>query len=234
MRACATTAVVLWLANFAAAQETVSFPTEDGGLIYALEYAPTAAGQAGGGAPERGLVLVHGGRFDKESWAKQAPEFVKAGFRVLAIDFRGEGKSTGPGDSGLMSAPLYLDVMGAVRYLHKAGTKSVSVVGGSMGGYAGAEAMARCEPGEIERIVLLGSTANDKPELLKGRKLFILCRDDANADGLRLPKIQADFDKTPEPKELILLDGSAHAQFIFESDQNERAMKEILRFLTAE
>jgi pimeloyl-ACP methyl ester carboxylesterase len=196
---------ILLFAAVAAGQEVVSFPTDDGGLIYALEY----------GAGDRGVVLAHGGRF-----------------HVLAIDFRGRGQSTGPSDSNMMSAPLYLDVLAAVRYLHKAGAKSVSVVGGSMGGWAGAEAMARCEPGEIERIVLLGSTANDKPELLKGRKLFILCRDDTSGDGPRLPRIQADYEKTPEPKELILLDGSAHAQFIFESDQNERAMKEILRFLT--
>jgi hypothetical protein len=32
---------------------------------------------------------------------------------------------------------------------------------------------------------------------------------------------------------MIILDGSAHAQFLFTSDQSERVMKEILRFLSA-
>jgi hypothetical protein len=35
------------------------------------------------------------------------------------------------------------------------------------------------------------------------------------------------------PKELMVPDGSAHAQFLFTSDQAERVMKEILRFLSA-
>jgi hypothetical protein len=35
------------------------------------------------------------------------------------------------------------------------------------------------------------------------------------------------------PKELIVLDGSAHAQFLFTSEQGERVIDEILRFLSA-
>jgi hypothetical protein len=31
---------------------------------------------------------------------------------------------------------------------------------------------------------------------------------------------------------LVILDGSAHAQFIFATDQGERLMREILRFLS--
>ena len=36
----------------------------------------------------------------------------------------------------------------------------------------------------------------------------------------------------PQPKELIVLDGSAHAQFLFQTDQSARVMHEILRFLS--
>ena len=68
----------------------------------------------------------------------------RAGFRVLAIDFRGYGLSKGPGQSDPLSAPLHLDVLAAVRYLRKSGAKTVSVVGGSMGG--GAPAMPRLRP----------------------------------------------------------------------------------------
>ena len=36
---------------------------------------------------------------------------------VLTFDFRGFGKSTGPGQRDIFTAPLYQDVLGAVRYL---------------------------------------------------------------------------------------------------------------------
>jgi hypothetical protein len=49
----------------------------------------------------------------------------------------------------------------------------------------------------------------------------------------RLPRIRVWFDEAPQPKELIVLDGSAHAQFLFQTDQAERVMKEVLRFLSA-
>jgi len=54
---------------------------------------------------------------------------------------------------------------------------------------------------------------------------------DVSREGLRLPQIRAWFDKAPQPKELIVLDGSAHAQFLFQTDQSNRVMKEVLRFL---
>ena len=84
MRVYRAVIVAFVLAGIAAAQErvslsTVSFPTEDGGLVYADVY----------GKGERGVVLAHGGRFNKESWAEQARALADAGFRAVAIDFRG-------------------------------------------------------------------------------------------------------------------------------------------------
>ena len=68
--------------------------------------------------------------------------------------------------------------------------------------------------------------------LLAMSVIFIVTRDDANDAGPRLPRIQKQYERAPEPKELVVLDGSAHAQFVFKSDQGQRLMKEILRFLT--
>jgi hypothetical protein len=59
-----------------------------------------------------------------------------------------------------MGAPLYLDVLAAARYLRKAGAKSVSIVGGSLGGGAAGDASVHAEPGEIDRIVFLGASAD--------------------------------------------------------------------------
>ncbi len=206
------------------AQQHVSFPTQDGGLVYADLY----------GKGDRGIVLAHGGRFDKESWKKQAQILAAAGFRVLALDFRGYGQSRGPGQTDPLGAPLHLDVLAAVRYLHKAGAKTVSVVGGSMGGGAAADASIAAKPGEIDRLVLLTATASSSPEKIKGRKLFIVARGDIGpGDKPRLPKIRDQYERTPGPKELLILEGSAHAQYIFQTDQGERLMREILRFLSA-
>jgi dienelactone hydrolase len=124
-------------------------------------------------------------------------------------------------------------VLGAVRYLRKTGAKSVSVVGGSFGGDAAAQASVEAEPGEIDRVVLLATGGIDKPEQMKGRKLFITCRDDLGpGDKPRLPKIRDQHERAPGPKELVILECSAHAQFIFETDQGDRLMREILRFLS--
>jgi pimeloyl-ACP methyl ester carboxylesterase len=212
----------LLLATPAAAPQTISFPTQDGGRIYADLY----------GTGTRAVVLVHGGRFNKESWRNQALALVAGGFRVLAIDFRGFGRSSGPGQADFDNAPFHNDVLAAVRYLKSHGVKTVSVVGGSFGGGAAGDASIQSAPGEIDRIVFLGAAPNLPAEKLKSRALFIVARDDADAAALRLPGIRAQYEKAPEPKELIVVDGSAHAQFLFQTDQGERVLREILRFLS--
>ena len=214
--------VALTFTELAAAQEHVSFPTQDGGTIYADLY----------GKGERGVVLAHGGRFNKESWAKQARTLAAAGYRVLAFDFRGYGQSRGPGQADILTAPLHLDVLAAVHYLRQNGAKTVAVVGGSMGGAAAGDASIASPPGEINRLVLLGASPNRPAEKLKAPTLFIVARDDANDDGPRLPRIRAQYEKAPEPKELIILEGSAHAQYLFQTNQGDRVMREILRFLS--
>jgi pimeloyl-ACP methyl ester carboxylesterase len=215
--------LALLLAGQAAVQTTVSFPTEDGGVVYADIY----------GEGDRAVVLVHGGQFNKESWQKQAQALADLKFRVLALDLRGYGESRGPGDSDPMDAPIYQDVLAAIRYLRKSGAKTVSVVGASMGGWAAGDASIASKPGEIDRLVFLGSAPGGSADKLKCPSLFIVARDDASEDGPRLPGIRAQYKKAPKPKKLIILKGSAHAQFLFQTDQADRVMREIIRFLSA-
>src|ERR1700760_358579 len=218
-----TVMVVFLFATSLVAQRTVSFPTSDGGIVYGDVY----------GTGTRGVLLAHGGQFNKESWKKQADVLTQAGFFVLAIDFRGYGQSSGPGQSDVMSAPLYYDVLAAVRYLRKSGARTVSIVGASLGGWAAANASIKSEPGEIDRLVFLGSAPTGNAEKLKVRSLFIVARDDTSGSEPRLPGIRAQYEKAPEPKQLIIVDGSAHAQHLFQTDQGERVMQEILRILSA-
>jgi pimeloyl-ACP methyl ester carboxylesterase len=204
------------------AVQTISFPSEDGGRVCADLY----------GQGSHAVVLAHGGRFVKESWQEQAQVLAAKGFQVLAIDFRGFGCSTGPDQANFDKAPFEKDVIAAVQYLKGHGAQSVSVVGGSFGGGAAGDASIQSPPGEIDRIVFLGAAPNLSAEKLKSRSLFIVAREDHNDSGARLPGIRAQYERAPEPKELIVLDGSAHAQFLFQTDQKTRVMHEIVRFLT--
>jgi len=192
----------------ASAQQTISIPASDG--------VPVAADQYGRG--DRGVVLAHGGRFTKESWAPQARQLVDAGFRVVSIEYRKD------------ESKRVLDVLAAIHYLRSAGARQVSAIGGSMGGDYVVEA-AEAEPAAMDRLVLLASGMYTAITKMKGPKLFIVAKDDT--EGPELPRIRERFDQAPPPKQLIVLDGDAHAQFLFATPQGERVMREILRFLSA-
>ena len=196
--------------------EEVSFPTEDGGVVYADMY----------GTGDRGVVLAHGMKFDKASWKEQAVQLADAGFRVAAIDFRGYGKSHGGPKSQSPRDEMYLDVLAAAAYLRGHGATSVAVIGASMGGGASAIAAVKGAPGSIDRLILLAPVPIEHPERITVPKLYATAQGDPIT-----PQVKEQFAKAPEPKEMLLLDGSAHAQFLFTTDQNEPLMKAILRFL---
>lgn len=215
--------VVLFSAACLSAQEPARFAAKDGWMIYGDLY----------GQGNRAVLLVHGGRFDKASWAPQAKAIAKEGFQVLAIDLRGRGASKeGPPDRRNDIA-MPLDLLAAIRYLQGNGARSISIVGASMGGNLAEEALRMADPGVIERVVFLAHGAYGPPQLLKGRKLFAVARNDMGPNSVpRLARIQAQFDAAPDPKELLILDGEAHAQFLFETDQGDRLLRTIIRFLT--
>jgi pimeloyl-ACP methyl ester carboxylesterase len=209
---------VLLLAMASADPKEVSFPTSDGGMVFANTY----------GTGDRAVVLAHGVRFNKESWKDQATLLASSGFRVIAIDFRGYGKSRGGPNARSGFDDMYMDVLGAVRYARETGAKTVAVVGGSMGGFASANAVINGKPGEIDRLVLLANPPIEHPERIASPTLFVTSEGDSLA-----PRVREQYQKAPEPKELLVLPGSAHAQNIFATDQSARLMKDILGFLSA-
>ena len=208
---------------FAVAQEHVTLTADDGAQIAADLY----------GSGARGVVLAHGGRFTKESWKDQAQRLARTGFRVLAFDFRGFGQSHGPGDKDMFTAPVQLDVLAAVRYLHEHGATTVSVVGGSFGGDAAAKACVEARPGEISRLVMLAAESDAPADQIHVPVLMIVGRDDKSGSGPRLPGIQAWYSKAHQPKKLVVLDTAEHAQFLFQTEHAETVMKEIIGFLKA-
>jgi pimeloyl-ACP methyl ester carboxylesterase len=47
-------------------------------------------------SPQSGVVLIHGGRFDKESWKGEPRALADAEYRILAFGFRNHDQSRGP------------------------------------------------------------------------------------------------------------------------------------------
>jgi pimeloyl-ACP methyl ester carboxylesterase len=190
----------------------VSFAASDGARVFANLY----------GEGEHGVVLAHGMVFNKESWHDQARRIAAEGMRVLAIDFRGYGKSK----AGSRGQALELDVLAAMDYLRQQGAQRISVIGGSMGGAAAAKAAALAPSGALEALILLAPAGVDQPGNLQGRKLFLVSSGDSFHDG-----VAEAHERASEPKRLVVLAGAAHAQHLFNSPQAELVMTEILRWL---
>ncbi len=201
---------------YAATVEEVTFPTQDGGVVHADAY--------GGG--DRGLVLAHGMRFDKASWKIQAIELAHSGFRVVAIDFRGYGNSYGGSKSQSPRDEMYLDVLAAVDYLRGQGAKSVAVIGASMGGGASAKAAVIGALGSMNHLILLAPVSIEHPEEIRCPKLYVTAERDSIAT-----QVKEQYERAIEPKQLLVLEGDAHAQFLFATNQSERLMQEIILYL---
>lgn len=190
----------------------VSFKASDGGTIYANLY----------GEGDRAVLLAHGSVFNKESWHDMALELKRRGLRAMAIDFRGYGKSV----EGSEGKARHLDVLAGVDYLKDHGAKSVSLLGGSMGGGAVAQATTEMKKGAVDRVIILAFPPAS-PEKMIGDKLFIVSENERMAQ-----RVKDSFAKASKPKRLEVLPGDAHAQHVFKTDQGPRLTKLILDFLT--
>jgi pimeloyl-ACP methyl ester carboxylesterase len=81
-------------------------------------------------------------------------------------------------------------------------------------------------PGEIDRLILLSSVPIADPERLRGPVLFIGSQDEPN-----VAQVAEQYRRAPEPKRLVLLPGSAHAQQILATEEAERLRTTVAAFL---
>ena len=179
--------------------------------LFHFRHSKMTSRQSGRAAPESYPQYL-----SKESW-KSARTLVSARFEVLAIDFRGFGCSRGPGQAHFDNAPFENDVFAAVHYLKTHGVKTVSVVWGTFGEAAG-DASIKSARSEIDRVVFLGAAPNLSAEKLKSGSLFIVARDDGNDAAQGRAFVSSTIKLLS--RELIVLEGSPHAQFLFQTDQN--------------
>ena len=102
------------------AQTPISIRAADGGTIAADSY----------GAGPHGVVLAHGGRFDRSSWKDLASQMAAIGFRIVAIDFRAAVDARAGQETPCLYDEhcLAKDVGAAMRYLRATGAKTISLV----------------------------------------------------------------------------------------------------------
>jgi len=182
------------------------------------------------------VILAHGGYSSLESWAPQSEQLAAAGFRVLVVEAGAAAELAAGRETPCLYEEKCLaeDVLAAVRYARSDGARRVSLMGGSMGGAAVAQASIEAPVGHIESLVLLAPAGIATPERVQGRKLFVATRDDANNAGPRLPGIRAQYERIAEPKRFVLLDGAAHAQRVFGTPQGDSLLRQIIEFLRGE
>jgi non-heme chloroperoxidase len=145
--------------------------TQDGTDLYVKQW--------GDGPP---VVLIHGWPLSADSWDYQMQALADAGFRAIAYDRRGFGRSDQPGDGydyDTLSDDL-ADVLEAAD-----ATDDVTLVGFSMGGGEVARYMSRHGGAGVSRVALIASVV---PYLLKT---------DDNPDGVP----QSTFDEMTEQME---------------------------------
>ncbi|MCU0484665.1 MAG: alpha/beta hydrolase [Anaerolineales bacterium] len=117
---------------------------------------------------ERAVLLLHGLGVTSDSWVLQIPELVKAGFRVIAPDTRGFGRSGYPGRSSIHS--MVQDFMALLDALQ---IERAAVVGLSMGGTQALQ-FALDHPARLDRLVLANTFASLRPRSLKVWSYFVL------------------------------------------------------------
>ncbi|MDR7103118.1 alpha/beta hydrolase [Croceicoccus sp. BE223] len=127
--------------------------TRDGTRLYAKEWGPRHG---------RPVVLIHGWPLSADSWDPQMNALADAGYRVVAYDRRGFGRSDQPGSGNDYDtyADDLADVMAAKQL-----QADVALVGFSMGGGEIARYMSRHGGKSVSRAVFVSSVAG---YLLKG------------------------------------------------------------------
>jgi 3-oxoadipate enol-lactonase len=114
------------------------------------------------------VLLLHGLGATGESWAYQVPELEKAGFRVIAPDARGFGRSSYAGKTSVQRMAADMAAL-----LERLEISRVHAVGISMGGTIALQ-LALDYPDCVDRLVLVNTFAQLRPKSLRSWMYFLL------------------------------------------------------------
>ncbi|MGY2004696.1 alpha/beta fold hydrolase [Blastococcus sp. SYSU DS1024] len=131
---------------------------------------PLAALDTGGTAARGTVLMVAGYTGSKEDFAPLLRPLAATGYRVVALDQRGQYESPGPEDPAQYSvAALGADVVAVAQVLREQSGVPLHLVGHSFGGLV-TRAAVLAEPGLFTTFTLLGSG----PSRLTGRRAELL------------------------------------------------------------
>jgi pimeloyl-ACP methyl ester carboxylesterase len=131
---------------------------------------PLTALDTGGEALRGTVLMVAGYTGSKEDFAPLLAPLAEAGYRVVALDQRGQYESPGPDDPSAYSvAELGLDVVAVAGVLREESGEPLHLVGHSFGGLV-SRAAVLADPAAFSSLTLLGSG----PSELTGRRADLL------------------------------------------------------------
>lgn len=136
-----------------------TFTTTDGTNIYYKDWGPRDA---------QPIVFHHGWPLSSDDWDTQMLYFLEQGYRVVAHDRRGHGRSDQT-DTGNEMDTYAQDVIELARHLD---LKDAIHIGHSTGGGEVARYAARAEPGRLAKAVLIGAVPP------------VMAKTESNPDGL--------------------------------------------------
>lgn len=132
----------------------------------------TLAGEVGGEAGSRCVVLMHGGGQTRFSWMNAGKALVAAGYRVVNFDARGHGESEWAGPGGYSLAHHAADLRDIVAAMEG----PVALVGASLGGATALRAMA--EGLQPAAVVLVDIVPNPDPRGVARIRAFMQAKPD--------------------------------------------------------
>lgn len=195
---------------------SITYQTDDGAQISADYFE---------GGPHA-VLLAHGKVYDKASWAGEIPELLAHGLSLLAPDFRGYGASVGP-----EAADGYArDITAGVAFLRQRGARAVSIIGGSMGAMAAAEAVIGGRVEDILALILLAPRKISQPVGCYTRKVLFITTDNDTATAVAAKQQLI----SPDTTSLTVLDGDWHGQRLFTSPHRDRVLRMIKDALPAD
>jgi non-heme chloroperoxidase len=130
------------------------FTTSDGVQIFYKDWGPKDA---------QPVVFHHGWPLASDDWDNQMMFFLAQGYRVIAHDRRGHGRSTQT-DTGNDMDTFAVDVIQLAKSLD---LKNAIHAGHSTGGGEVARYVSRAEPGRVAKMVLIGAVP---PIMVKSEK----------------------------------------------------------------
>jgi pimeloyl-ACP methyl ester carboxylesterase len=187
----------------------------------------------GGSRARRGVVIAHEAGGGLCNWMPYARRLSRQGFRVLALDLRGNASSPKPRANVFR---FDLDIAAGARELRRRGVQRVALIGGSMGATAVLVAAARVRPPVDAVIAASGPTSyrglDAEPAVAATQipVLFIAASDDAGfADAARTLHARS----ASPAKRLEIVPGVDHGYQLVTGAANARNRELFGSFLSA-